>query len=155
MRIGNLEVYRIEGNSMFPAYKEGELILVLNSKNFHPAYESVVILRRSDGKLSKVLKRVIGIPNDIVRIESNRVLVNDKFTVHDNAIGNPAYYEGSQKSWELQKNEYFVIGDNLSHSTDSRDFGPITFDEIISKVIVKIWSKKISRYFKNIFYSAI
>ena len=109
-----------------------------------------MILRRSDGALRKVLKRVIGIPNDIVRIESKKVFVNDKFTVQDNAIGNPTHYGGSQKSWKLQKNEYFVIGDNLSHSTDSRDFGPITSDEIISKVILKIWPKRISRYFKNI-----
>ena len=151
MRIGNLEVYRIEGNSMFPAYKEGELILVLNSKNIHPPYESVVIVRRREGKLGKVFKRVIAIPNDIVRIESKKVFVNDKLTVQENFIGNPTHSDASQKAWKLEDNEYFVIGDNLSQSTDSRDFGPITFDEIISKVILKIWSKKISRYFRNIF----
>ncbi len=151
MRIGNLEVYRIEGNSMFPAYKEGELILVLNSKNIHPPYESVVIVRRREGKSGKVFKRVIAIPNDIVRIESKKVFVNDKLTVQENFIGNPTHSDASQKAWKLEDNEYFVIGDNLSQSTDSRDFGPITFDEIISKVILKIWSKKISRYFRNIF----
>ena len=152
MRIGNLEVYRIEGNSMFPAYKEGELILVLNSKNIQPPYESVVIVRRSEGKLGKVIKRVIGIPNDIVRIGSKKVFVNDKLTVQENSIGNPTHSDASQKAWKLEDNEYFVIGDNLSQSTDSRDFGPITFDEIISKVILKIWSKRISRFFKNIFH---
>ena len=44
------------------------------------------------------------------------------------------------------------FGDNLIQSTDSRDFGPITSDEILSKVILKIWSKRISRFFKNIFH---
>ena len=59
MRIGNLEIYRVEGHSMFPSYKEGELILVLNSQDIQPPSGAVVIVRRINGQLRKVIKRVI------------------------------------------------------------------------------------------------
>ena len=73
----------------------------------------------------------------------------DGLIFNGTSIGIANHYEGS---WKLNQNEYFVIGDNLIQSTDSRDFGPITSDEILSKVILKIWSKRISRFFKNIFH---
>lgn len=152
MRIGNLEVYRVEGHSMFPVYKEDELILVLNSKNIHPPYESVVIVRRSDGKLRKVLKRVIGIPNDNVRIDSKKVFVNDFLITQDGCMRISTHSEAVQRSWKLNASEYFVIGDNTSQSTDSRNFGPITRDEIIGVVILKIWSNRMSQFFKKIFH---
>ena len=149
MRIGNLEIYRVEGHSMFPSYKEGELILVLNSQDIQPSSGAVVIVSRINGQLKKVIKRVIGMPNDIVRIESRDLFINDKLISPGTSRGIANHYEGS---WKLNQNEYFVIGDNLIQSTDSRDFGPITSDEILSKVILKIWSNRISRFFKNIFH---
>ena len=48
-----------------------------------------------------------------------------------------------------------LLGDNYNSSTDSRDFGPITSDEILSKEILKIWSNRISRFYKNIFHCVI
>ena len=39
------------------------------------------------------------------------------------------------KSWEVGKDEAFVIGDNYSNSIDSRTYGPIKVDAIIGKVV--------------------
>jgi signal peptidase I len=152
MRIGNLEIHRIQGHSMFPSYKENDLILVLNSNHLHPSRHAAVIVHRIDDKLNKMLKRVIGIPNEIVRIESKKIFVNDFLVTQDAYMRISTHSEAVQRSWKLQNNEYFVIGDNLSQSTDSRDFGPITCDEIIGKVILKIWSNRMSRFFKKIFH---
>ena len=47
---------------------------------------------------------------------------------------------------ELSENEYFVIGDNYFHSTDSRHFGPIKKSMIIGKVFLRIWPLYRLRY---------
>ena len=36
----------------------------------------------------------------------------------------------------LQENEYFVLGDNRDHSLDSREYGPVTSEQIMGKVLI-------------------
>jgi signal peptidase I len=39
----------------------------------------------------------------------------------------------------IPPNQYFVLGDNRNHSSDSRTFGFITLDSILGKAEVRIW----------------
>ena len=80
------------------------------------------------------------------------MFVNDFLITQDDFMRISTHSEAVQRSWKLNTSEYFVIGDNTSQSTDSRNFGPITRDEIIGVVILKIWSNRMSQFFKKIFH---
>ena len=76
-------------------------------------------------------KRVIGIPGDTVVGRGGRVLVNGKKADEIQTLPFPAVH--------LDREEYFVLGDNRSYSQDSRDFGPVPRDAIFARTILVIW----------------
>lgn len=87
-------------------------------------------------KQKNLIKRVIGLPGDSILIEDSKVVVNGVVLSEDylgsKTIGN-IYIE------EIPSGEYFVMGDNRSHSMDSRDIGTISVDKIIGKSVLRIY----------------
>jgi len=76
-------------------------------------------------------KRVIGVPGDTVVDRDNRVFVNRKKA---DDIPTALFL-----STHLGPKQYFVLGDNRSHSEDSRDFGPVPRAAIFARVILIYW----------------
>jgi signal peptidase I len=83
-----------------------------------------------------LIKRVIGLPGDSILIEDSKVIVNGVLISEDylgsKTIGN-VYID------EIPSGEYFVMGDNRSHSMDSRDIGTISSEKIIGKSVLRIY----------------
>ena len=141
-------ICRIEGTSMEPSYKNGDLIYTeMLSEGNTPAFGDVVILESpgENGGLSflpwKTLltKRVVGLPGDLLEVREDGLYRNG--TVLE---------EPFIKSWkkaecltvELGEDEYFVLGDNRDDSYDSRSFGAAKGDSIkrIVRKIIFRWS---------------
>ncbi len=76
-----------------------------------------------------ILKRVVATEGDHVVIQDGRMYINDK----DVTEGEDVYY-GQPVELIVPDNEYFLMGDNISNSYDSRNFGCITEDEIIDNL---------------------
>lgn len=119
---------RVQGSSMKPTLKNGE-IMILNkitlSFNKINRYDIVVI--KSEDK--KIIKRVYGLPGDFIKIEDNKIIINDKIIVDKYGKGNTSDY----KEILLSDDEYFVLGDNREVSKDSRYIGPVKYESIIGK----------------------
>ncbi len=97
----------------------------------------VVILVRPSPPWDKIIKRVVGMPDESVKMDGGRLYVDDMLA-HPNFI--PAGPDGKiSGSWWNGPDEYFVLGDNSAHSTDSRAFGPVSSDRIIGRVWFRIW----------------
>ena len=107
---------------------------------------------------SYVLKRVIGMPGDTIRLNNYMVWIKPRgasdFVREDqmvpvryatqatlNARGWDASlpFSGNQDAITLKDDEYFVMGDNRPDSSDSRSWGPVTLERIIGKVIYRYW----------------
>lgn len=126
-------------------------------KNQGPERGDIVIfqseLPNDNGEGNKLLiKRVIGLPGDVLEIKDNQLYINGEAYHEDYlkdgytpAIDVPA--EG--ESFTVPDNSYFCMGDNRAGSIDSRDssIGCITSDLIIGKVIVRLFPfNKIQRF---------
>ena len=84
----------------------------------------------------KLVKRVIGLPGDTIKIDDGKVFINGKEYKEK--------YKRDKKAerrsldiiqLELKESQYFIMGDNRNHSSDSRLFGPIDISEIKSKYL--------------------
>jgi signal peptidase I len=83
-----------------------------------------------------VVKRVVGLPGERVRIRDGRLEVDGQ------AVPEP-YLAGGSGSGELDLQlgpaEYLMLGDHRAASTDGRDFGPVGADAVVGRVRFAYW----------------
>ncbi len=123
---------RVDGASMDQTLEDGQILLLYKLANVD--YGDIVVLdEEKEGEI--IIKRIIGMPGDTVSIRDNTVYVNGEEVEEDYAYGETSNYE----EITLDDDEYFILGDNRPISKDSRYFGPVKEDEIIGKVIFRLW----------------
>ncbi len=132
-----LEPLRVDGRSMNETLINNEFILVSKADywSMDPKRLDVVICRYPDREDTYV-KRVVGLPGDTVEVHKDMVLVNGT-ALHEDYITYPADYDYGPIT--LGPDEYFVLGDNRIHSTDSHVIGPIKRDAILGRVRLVIY----------------
>jgi signal peptidase I len=90
-----------------------------------------------------LIKRVVGLPGDVVQLKKGRVFVNglvlDEPYVNKHCGSEPTKPLTSTAKWKVPGNDVFVMGDNRCHSDDSRQFGPIPTSSIIGRAFAIIW----------------
>jgi signal peptidase I len=132
------EAYEIKGCSMVPTFSNGERVVVL--KLFYEIMRGdIVIFSSTEDPTKDLIKRVIGLPGERVRISKGRVYVNEEPLDEDYLDdARRSHYEETPER-RLGPDEYYVLGDNRDDSQDSRRFGPIGGSRIKGKVIVRWW----------------
>lgn len=126
----------VKGDSMNPKYKNNDFMF-LNKiiYSFKPIRRGEVIVLKY--KNNDLIKRIIGLPNDKIKVENGKLYINNK-EYYENYINSyTASYDFDEIT--LKDNEYFVMGDNRYNSYDSRNFGTITKHNIIGRVEFKIF----------------
>lgn len=138
-----VQPFIVSGASMDPTFADGQYLIV-DELSYHfgkPERGEVVILRYPRDPSKFFIKRVVGLPNETVEINSGTVTIK----TNSNKIGfqlNEPYIEFTKKdnmSRTLAGNEYFVMGDNRSASSDSRSWGPVTEELIIGKAFLRLF----------------
>ena len=91
----------------------------------------------AEGGIKDLIKRVIGLPGDVVEGRDGQLLVNERILVE------PYLDEGVTTSdfapVTVPEGCVWVMGDNRGDSRDSRSFGPIDEDHIVGRAFVRVW----------------
>lgn len=105
---------RVAGESMAPTYRSSDLLLTrpIGSAGVRVRRGDVVMFRR--GEL-RMIKRVVGLPGDLVEMEAGRLFVNGC-----SVDGRPRVPGAHTQSWRVPRGSYFMAGDNPAVSDDSR-----------------------------------
>lgn len=136
----------VSGNSMYPTMRDKQIIFTdmqpVERGDIVTAYFPKQAIAEKPNKNGAIMvKRVIGIPGDTVRIDEFGSIYVNNVLVNENYVSNEAiaftYVDGGCNSIRLSYDEYFVIGDNRGVSYDSRYFGPIKSYDLIYKQSVK------------------
>ncbi|PKB80314.1 MAG: signal peptidase I [SAR202 cluster bacterium Io17-Chloro-G9] len=130
---------RIVGDSMLPALADGQYVLLRRGPTLRTRLRrgDIVVLKHTQGPLQTYVKRVVGLPNEDLRMEDSRVYI-DGAGLEEPYVSCPGP-PGQVGEWWMGPDEYFVIGDNRLNSQDSRVFGPVGITQIVGCVRVRYW----------------
>ena len=153
----SIEPYVVRGHSMTPTFSEGDRLLVsrFRGRSFSFARGELVVVRDGPDDERWHLKRLIGLPREIVRQSEGVLLINDEPLDEDYLGSLPAVIGLDDHTWNLENGEFFLLGDNRAHSTDSRQLGPVKLDDIEGKVRFRYWPVHKLRLFSPPTYRAL
>lgn len=131
---------RVSGQSMEPILSQGEKVLMnrLAYRVTHPRRYDIVVFEKESGNYN--IKRVIGLPGETVQIKDGYIYINNEKLEASDELGKAALAGLAEYPIILDKNEYFLLGDNRSGSEDSRfaNVGNVKFRQIKGKVWLRI-----------------
>ena len=122
-----------QGFSMAPYINDGNIVIVNRLyKNALPLFKDDVIVFHNNGQDS--IKRIYGLPGETVTISNGNFYINDIKIENDNLKNSLS--SNIDQNVKLAEDEYYVLGDNLDSSKDSRfaDVGNINRSDIVGKV---------------------
>jgi len=131
----------VDGPSMQPNFATGQFVIVsrVNYLLTDPQRGDVVVFHYPGDPTQDYIKRVIGLPGDTVEIRDTFVYVNGK-ELNETYINEPCSVNTCRNSsWTLGSDQFFMMGDNRNHSSDSRFFGPVERHFIVGKALIRYW----------------
>jgi signal peptidase I len=152
-----VQAFKIPSGSMLPTLQIGDHILVNKIlyglrvpivgtryfAYFHPQRQDIVVFVFPEDRDKDFIKRVIGIPGDVVEVRHKRVYINGQPIEDSHA----SYTEGEGPPPRdnfgpvtVPPGHVFVMGDNRDHSFDSRFWGFVPFEDIKGKAFIIYWS---------------
>lgn len=139
------EPHAISGSSMVPTFHHGDYIITnLISYRFTPIKRGdVVVFKDPKNESEAFIKRMIGLPGDTVLVKNGLIYLNGERLLEPYLASNintqPNNFLKEDQPVTVPDGRYFVLGDNREQSSDSRDWGFVTRDEILGKVFLRLW----------------
>ena len=150
--------YQVSGPSMQTTLNNYDRLIVwklartwskITGHAYIPQRGDVIIFNQKglpDGD-KQLIKRAVGLPGDRIVVQGGVVTIYnqahpdgyqpDKTLPYGKVIGDTEP-EIAQQEWTVGKNQVFALGDNRNDSLDSRTFGPISSDQIVGKLVLRV-----------------
>ena len=138
-------LFLVRGDSMTPTLRSGDLIHVRPTSAMRSNLErgSVVVAEMRapevENRLVASVKRVVGLPGELVRIQDDGAVRIDDETLEEPYLAPEArMLAGPGLTWLCDDDEYFLIGDNRADSADSRRYGPVPVSSIVGAMWLRL-----------------
>ncbi len=131
---------KVEGTSMLPELVDQERIFVNKFVYRIGSIErgDIVVFWYPLDPTKSYIKRIVGLPGDVVEVNRGTVIVNDE--VLDEIYVPPNYFDRrSYKSTQVEPGHYYVLGDHRNQSNDSRMWGLVPEQNIYGKAVFRYW----------------
>lgn len=130
----------VDGLSMAPNFHTGEYVLVSRVSYLlgDPQRGDIVVFHFPNNPEVDYIKRVIGLPGDTVEIREGQVYINGEM-LNEPYINEPCESACRDSVWQVEADNYFVMGDNRNHSSDSRAFNTVERHFIVGEALLRYW----------------
>ncbi|MBI9015344.1 MAG: signal peptidase I [Clostridiales bacterium] len=125
--------------------EKGDIIIFLKGETneslldqFSTTLEDYNLKIHGEVRKNRLVKRVIGLPGDIITIKNNQVYVNGELTSIESSV-EPTTTRNIGFPLTVPNDQVFVLGDNRPNSNDSRTFGCVEMKSIEGKVLLRLW----------------
>lgn len=133
-----VHIYSIPSRSMAPALEPGDQIVVTRYFRSAPERGHVIVFRSTNGSDELMVKRVIGVPGDLVDSRLGRVRIGGH-TVPEPYVLRAAA-SGAIEPQVIAGDSYYVLGDNREDSLDSRTWGAVPLTHVVGRARMVLWS---------------
>jgi signal peptidase I len=142
-----LQPYIVDGSSMETNFHNKEILIIdkISDKfeNFHRG--DVVVFQAPKAPNEDYIKRIIAFPGETVIIQNGKVYING-YELSEPYLnpGTSTLTSDTIFRFTLGPNQYFVMGDNRSNSSDSREWGAVPKTNVVGRVwiVVSPWDQK-------------
>lgn len=138
---------KVDGDSMNNTLQDSETVLVWNLF-YTPQYGDIVVIHDNDDLKKPIVKRIIGLPGDTIRVQhfesymtvtvthSNGTVetLNEDYITYSGYL----WYYSPDETYTVSEGEVFVMGDNRLNSKDSRELGCYDTRQILGKIILRL-----------------
>jgi signal peptidase I len=133
-----VSVYSIPTASMQPSLEIGDHILVTPYRWSSPARSDVVVFRAPSDGSQLMVKRIIGLPGDLIDSRAGRVRIGEHTIAEPYILKQAA--SGAISAQLVPADSFYVMGDNREDSLDSRQWGTLPREMVIGRVRMVLWS---------------
>lgn len=132
------EVFKIPSGSMIPTLEPGDRVLAVKFayRVGEPHRGELAAFEAPDGEIN--IKRAAAVGGDTIAILDGVLHVNGekKMEPYVNYELTDSTFYGPKK---VPEGEVFMLGDNRSNSVDSRDYEAIPEEDLLGRVILRVW----------------
>ncbi len=130
--------FRVVGTSMEPNLHNSQYLIVdkISYRLGEPQQGDVIVFEPPNRPGEDYVKRVIGVPGDLVEIRKGQVFINNE-PIEEPYVVYPGSY--SMNPRRVGADELFVLGDNRNSSSDSHNWGMLETDKVVGKAWISYW----------------
>lgn len=154
-----MQPFFVSGKSMEPNFYDGDYLIVdeVSYRFENPQRGDVIIFRYPKNLSEFFIKRIVGLPGETIEIRDSRVIVYNSEHLEGMVIDENLYLPVTAMTAgnyfvELKNDEYYVLGDNRSYSSDSRVWGTLEKRFIVGKALLRAWPLDKFSVFEGIKY---
>ncbi|MDP3987941.1 MAG: signal peptidase I [Candidatus Levybacteria bacterium] len=138
--------FQVKGASMYPNFQDNEYVLtnIVTLKIGQIRRGDVIVFKAPTDEEKDYIKRVIGLGGDTISVKDGAVFINDEKLDESAYLKNdvktyPGAFLQEGMSTTVPQGQYFVLGDNRSYSSDSREWGYVGKDAVIGMSFYIYW----------------
>lgn len=148
LRLFVLQPFIVEGSSMQPEFQTNDYLLV-DKFSYHirePKRGDIIVFRYPFNPTVNYVKRIIGLPGERVLVDKGKITIFNNTYPDGLHLTEPYLTENEEtllpsgavrSEYVVPNDKYFVLGDNRSASSDSREWGFLPQEEVVGRVIIQ------------------